>query len=128
MVPKRSWWMLGVVFVLLSVLPLVRHFTERADIWWTPLPLAVPLAETADRVEVYVRGSILEQHLHAGTLTLTGVSGPARVAAADITFRFNNRDRRTAQQLPQLLASAALGGAVLALVISMLAKRRAGAP
>jgi hypothetical protein len=127
MVPKRYWWMLSVVFVLLSVMPLVRHFTERTDIWWTPLPLAVPLAETADRVEVYVRGRILEEHLHAGTLTLTGVPGPARVAAADITFRFNNRDRRTAQQLLSLLASAAVGGAVLALGFSMLARRRAGA-
>lgn len=45
----------GGVFFLMSALPLVRFFNQRADIWWTPKALALPLADSSGRVEVYVR-------------------------------------------------------------------------
>lgn len=106
----------GVVF-LTSALPIVRHLTRAADIWWTPKELGPPLTEVADRVEVYVRDGWLDEHVRAGRLQLVGQAGPTPVTAGEVRFRFNNRDRVRAQEIPGLLVSAALLGAALATLL-----------
>src|SRR2546422_1793079 len=57
---------LTVTLFLVAAVPLYTELTQRSDIWWTPRGMLVPLAESADRVEVYARGRPLAALLEAG--------------------------------------------------------------
>jgi hypothetical protein len=103
---RRLWMVLGVVFLLIPAAHLFRFFTQRSDIWWTPKPLAVPLAESADRVEIYVRGQLLQEQVKGHRLQVLASEGAVTLDAADVTVRFNNRDRVRAEQIPGLLGAA----------------------
>ena len=103
---RRLWMVLGVVFLLIPGSHLFRFFTQRSDIWWTPKPLAVPLAEAADRVEIYVRGQLLQEQVKEHRLQIVASQGAVTLDAADVTIRFNNRDRVRAGQIPGLLGAA----------------------
>jgi hypothetical protein len=101
---------LGGVFFLTSALQIVTYFIQPAEIWWTPKALAVPLAETSDRVEVYVQDVSLPDHIKAGRLQLLSDTGAQSVKGADVRLRFNNWDRIRAGRIPSLLsAGIALG-------------------
>lgn len=108
---RRPWLMFGGLVFLLAASHVVRLSTQSPDIWWTPKPLAVPLAESADRVEIYVRGGLLQDQLKAQRIQVVAPEGPATVGAADVAVRFNNRDRVRAGQIPGLLVAALVAGA-----------------
>lgn len=95
----------GGVFFLMSALQLVRFFNQPADIWWTAKALALPLADTSDRVEVYVRGVALQNHVKAGRVQLLTDKGATPVMESDMRLRFNNWDRIRAQRIPSLLSA-----------------------
>jgi hypothetical protein len=101
----------GGAFFLMSALQLVRFSTQRADIWWTPMELRLLLAETRDRVEVYVRDVALLKHVEAGRLRLLTDTGVTPVRGSDIQLRFNNWDRIRAERIPSLLGSGVALGA-----------------
>ena len=101
----------GGVFFLMSALQLVRFATQRADIWWTPMDLRLPLNETGDRVEVYVRDGALPGYVEAGRLQLLTDTGATPVRSSDIRLRFNNWDRIRAERIPSLLGSGVALGA-----------------
>jgi|WetSurSiteA1Bulk_404760.scaffolds.fasta_scaffold197174_1 hypothetical protein len=111
----------GGVFFLMSALQIVRFLTERADIWWTPKALGLPLAETSDRVEVYVRDVALQEHIRAGRVQLLTDSGATPVTDSDMRLRFNNWDRVRAQKIPGLLsAGIGLGGSGVIFLLGVL--------
>ncbi|HEX9705671.1 MAG TPA: hypothetical protein VGA20_10520 [Gemmatimonadales bacterium] len=116
---RRFFATLSFGFFLIAAVPLFRQLTRRPDIWWTPRPLLVPLAQGLDRVEVYARGEPLVALLEAGQVRLVEGGGSTSLTANDVGFRFNNWDRIRAQGLPMLLASAAAcgGAAVLFLLV-----------
>ena len=93
----------GGVFFLMSALQLVTFFNQPADIWWTPKALGLPLADTSDRVEVYVRGVAFQEHVKAGRVQLLTDTGTTPVTESDVRLRFNNWDRTKAQRIPSLL-------------------------
>jgi len=93
----------GGVFFLMSAVQLVRFFNQRADIWWTPKALGLPLADASDRVEVYVRDVALVEHVKAGRVQLLTDTGARPVMESDIRLRFNNWDRIRAARFPSLL-------------------------
>jgi hypothetical protein len=95
----------GGVFFLMSALPIVRFLNQPADIWWTPKALGLPLADTSDRVEVYVRDVALQEHVRAGRVQLLTDGGGTPVRESDMRLRFNNWDRVRAQQIPSLLVA-----------------------
>jgi hypothetical protein len=97
--------MFGGIFFLMPAVQLVRYFIQPAGIWWTPKALAVPLAETSDRVEVYVHDVSLPDHIKAGRLQLQGDTGAQPVREADVRLRFNNWDRIRAERIPSLLST-----------------------
>jgi len=103
--------MFGGIFFLMSALQLVRHFVQPADIWWTPKTLALPLADTSDRVEVYVRDVALAEHVRAGRLQVLGDTGARPVTESDVRLRFNNWDRIRAARIPSLLSAGIVLGA-----------------
>jgi len=105
----------------LLLIPLVALYSElskRSDIWWTPATNQLPLAESRDRVEIYVRGRPLGMLLEQGHLAITDSAGPHVLGAQDIAVRLNNWDRVRIQRLPLLLIyTAVLGAGILALVV-----------
>jgi hypothetical protein len=60
--PARLRLFFGALTGALLLIPCVglhREITQRDDIWWTPKQLAVSLAESQDRVEIYIRSGRL---------------------------------------------------------------------
>lgn len=109
--------------LLLTALPIVRELTRRTDIWWTPHTMLVPLGESGNRTEIYVRGGSLGKLLEAGQLQVLDEAGPVSLSTQDVGLRFNNSDRVRAERLPRLLVSAALLGAVTLYLLLLLTGR-----
>src|SRR5438552_5259270 len=93
-----TWAML-----LIPAVALYSELSKRSDIWWTPATNQLPLAESGDRVEIYVRGRPLGMLLEQGHLAITDSAGPHVLGAQDIAVRLNNWDRVRIQRLPLLL-------------------------
>src|SRR5437773_6023933 len=102
---------MSVVFFLIPAVALYSELSKRSDIWWTPRPLAVPLTESTDRIQVLVRAKPLDSLLDAGALRMMDDGSTSALTASDFRFRFNNWDRVRAQRLPLLLLYAAFIGA-----------------
>ncbi|PYO35430.1 MAG: hypothetical protein DMD74_07295 [Gemmatimonadetes bacterium] len=102
--------------LLTALLNLYAFFHRRSDIWWTPLPKAVPVAASGDRVEIFARGTDLRTLLDAGRVRVTGDPGAGVLAADDVRIRFNNWDRVRAEQAPLLVLYGFTIGAALVLV------------
>ena len=102
MPPRMRLFFSSFSFVLffIAAMPLYRELTRPKDIWWTPRTMLVPLAHSADRVEVYVRGEPIAPALRS-----------------EIGLRFNNWDRVRAAQLPVMVSSGAACGGMLVLLL-----------
>ena len=96
----------GGMFFLTSTINLIRFYGERSDIWWTPSAAPLSLDQSRDRVEVYVRGVLLQNALQSGRLKMDGDYTSESLKASDIGVRLNNRDRVRAERLPIMLFSA----------------------
>ena len=118
--PPRLRIFFSALMAALFFIPAVALYSElsrRADIWWTPAPLALSLADSKDRVEIYARGqplgTLVEQHRVS---ILDGTESRA-LTAQEIGLRFNNWDRVRAKRLPLLLGYAAVCGAIAVLLL-----------
>jgi len=112
----------GGVVLALSVAGFWLVESKPLDTTWTPAHLALPLATTADRLEVLVGDVPLERAIAEKRLTLMTAAGPLVVKEA--TARVNNADQlREARFLPLLALSAIAGGALVLFVIGLLAPR-----
>lgn len=118
------------VFLLISATRLYTFFQERADIWWTPRGMTIPLEAAQHRVRIYVRGSELENLVAMGRLLVQSESGTSVVRRQDVGVRFNNWDRVRAERIPSLLTYGFAVGAAAALLLTgaimTLAGRRSG--
>ena len=110
--------------LLASALKLFAFFQQRSNIWWTPLPMAAPLALSGDRVEVYARGTDLRVLVERGQVRIGGTV----LSADDIRVRFNNWDQMRAERIPMLLTYSFTVGAGLVLVAFTLAMQRRSKP
>jgi len=117
---RLAFTMLCLSLFLIPALQLVRELSRRSDIWWTPQTMLVPLAQSADRVEIYVGGTPLATLLERGQVRVGGETGSAVLAADQVGLRFNNWDRVRAERIPRLLLYAAGCGitGVLALMVA----------
>src|SRR5213594_1411077 len=88
---------MSVTLFFVAAVPLYQELSRRSDIWWTPRTMLVPLAESADRVEIYARGRPLGALLQAGQVQQLG-SGPSRASAR--TPRVRGRLRRRGAHVP----------------------------
>ena len=126
--PPRIRMIFATMLLALLLIPGVALYSElsrRADIWWTPRTMLVPLAESGDRVEVNVRSKSLGSLLEAGQLRIADdVSGNV-LSTGDVGFRFNNWQRVRTQRLPVLLVYAAMIGAVAVLFLLFVTNRLA---
>ncbi|MDH4352340.1 MAG: hypothetical protein OEW56_14425 [Gemmatimonadota bacterium] len=122
---RLFWLALTAALLLIPGLALYRELSRRPDIWWTPLPLALSLSESQDRVEIYVQGKPLGALLEAQQLSVTDKVGSRTLGADQIRLRFNNWDRIRATRLPLLLVYAASSGGGLVLLLLIAASRLA---
>jgi hypothetical protein len=77
---------MSVTLFFVAALPIYRELSRRSDIWWTPFTMLVPLAEGADRVEIYVRREPLTALLQAGHLRLEEDHGSSVLIAFLLTY------------------------------------------
>lgn len=92
------------------------------DTTWTPNHLALPLATTANRLQVLVADMPLEKAIAEKRLSLATDAGLRPVKEA--TVRVNNADQlREARFVPLLALSAIAGGALVLFVIGLFAPR-----
>ena len=103
--------------LLIPALALFRELSRPSNIWWTPKPMALSLAESRDRVEIYARGRPLSALLSGRQLSITDAAGSSALGAHEIGLRFNNWDRVRAAQIPLVMAYAAAIGAGAVLLI-----------
>ena len=108
-----------------AAVPLGAEFSRRGDIWWTPQTMLVPLAESADRVEIYVRGRPLAALLQTGQIRIAEDARIGALIPSEIGLRFNNWDRVRAERLPGLLVSAAGCGIAVLVFLLVLTGRLA---
>jgi hypothetical protein len=108
---------LPAAFLLTSSVRIYSFFHQRPDIWWTPRGAQVPLAESHDRVAIYVAGAELDDLVAAGRLRLQRDQVASAVAPHDVAMRFNNWDRVRAQQLPAIVIAGVTAGAAAALLM-----------
>src|SRR6266581_3025283 len=77
--------------------------------------MRVTLAESADRVEIYIRERPLAALLQAGQVRIAEDARSSELRPSEVGLRFNNWDRVRAERLPVVIVSAA-GCAVAALM------------
>jgi len=114
---------LNLALFLVAAAPLYRELSQPSDIWWTPYAMRVPLADSKDRVEIYVRGKSLAALLQAGELRIAENGALGTLATSDVGLRFNNWDRVRVQRLPVLLAYAGVCGVVASMFLLVLTGR-----
>jgi hypothetical protein len=89
------------------------------DIWWTPMPLTVPLSETANDFKIFLNNELLDNHIERGALFSYDSTGQQyRVAPADIRVGLNNWHKVKAQFLNASLFSAFFLGLSVAFLIA----------
>jgi hypothetical protein len=125
MPPRLRRLFLGLLASLFCIpaLTLFRTLSRRPDIWWTPAPLALSLADSKDRVEIHARGQPLGTLVQQRRLSIVDRGESGVLTAREIGLRFNNWDRVRAEQLPLLLVCAAACGAI-ALLFALVATNR----
>ena len=110
--------LLTAALLFIPTVALYNELSRRPDIWWTPLAMALSLADSKDRVEIYMRGQPLAGLLDQKRLSITDGAGSRVLRVEDIGLRFNNWDRVRAARLPLLLLyAAACGGGIVLLVL-----------
>ena len=116
---------LSLTFFFLAAAPIYRELARPSDIWWTPPTMLVSLAESKDRVEIYVRRRPLAALLEARQLQIVEGGGSTVLAPSEVGFRFNNWDRVRAERLPLLLLFAASCGVTAFLFLLVVTGRLA---
>ena len=118
--PPRLRIFFSALMAVLFCIPAVALYSElsrRADVWWTPAPLALSLADSKDRVEIYARGQPLGTLVEHHRVSMMDGTESRALTAQEIGLRFNNWDRVRAQRLPLLLICAAASGAAVVLFV-----------
>jgi hypothetical protein len=112
----------GGVVLALSLVGFWLVESKPLDTTWTPSHLALPLATTADRLQILVGDVPLEKVIAEKRLVVTRDAGPQVVLEA--TVRVNNADQlREARFMPLLALAAIAGGAFVLFVIGLFAPR-----
>lgn len=105
----------GGVVLALSIAGIWLVESKPLDTSWTPTHLALPLATTADRIEVLIADIPLEKAIAEKRLSVATDAG-LRVVK-DATVRVNNADQLRAARFVPLLALSAIGGGALVLFV-----------
>lgn len=112
------------VFGSQLIIPLVQH----RGFEWTPM---TPIAESEDRVDVYIRDTRLIDLLDGQSLVLNIDSEEEGLTTEDVTIRFNNYDRIMASKIPSIGFQSAMVMAsvlVIAFALTVFCRKREDKP
>lgn len=112
------------VFGSQLIIPLVQH----RGFEWTPM---TPIAESEDRVDVYIRDTRLIDLLDGQSLVLIINSEEEGLTTEDVTIRFNNYDRIRASKIPLIGFQSAMVMAsvlVIAFALTVFCRKRENKP
>ena len=88
------------------------------DIWWTPMSMALPLNETKQELEFYIKGELLQKRLDRGTLIAVGNAGQSSpLVTDDVKIRLNNWNKIKASKLNNITVSSLLLGVSITLLV-----------
>lgn len=88
------------------------------DIWWTPASMALPLQETRQEFEMYLKGDLLDKHLERGSLAIVEKKGESSpLVASDIKIRMNNWNKIRAEKLNSAVITSFLLGICMASLV-----------
>jgi hypothetical protein len=89
------------------------------DIWWTPMSLALPIDETRNEFEIYIKGDLLQKHLERGAISVAGKTGHAAevIAPDNVKVRLNNWNKIRAEKLNSAMLTSFLLGVCLASLV-----------
>jgi len=94
-----------------------RAFHEDTGIWWTHHSMKLPIEQTVNSFEIYIREKQLSRHVSEGTLLSVDKNGEQhRVVSGDIGVRLNNWDKNRAS----ILTHAIIGGFISGITITLL--------
>lgn len=112
----------GGLVLILSVAGIWLVQNKPLETTWTPTHLALPLATTADRLEILVGDVPLDKAIAEKRLTISTDAG-ARVVR-EATVRVNNAEQlQEARFMPLLALSAIAGGALVLFILGFFAPR-----
>lgn len=95
-----------------------KVFWGNRDIWWTPMPLALSLQETANTFKMFINNESLDNHLERGSLFATDKAGQTyRVVPQDIKIGLNNWQAVKASFLHSSIYSAFFLGVSVTLLL-----------
>jgi hypothetical protein len=87
-------------------------------IWWTPMPLALPLSETGNNFKIFINNELLDNHIERGSLSAKDSAGQTyRVAPENIRVGLNNWPEVRASFLHASVFAAFFLGVSLTLLI-----------
>ena len=87
-------------------------------IWWTPMPMALALHDTANNFKIFLNNELLDNHIERGSLFATDNSGKTyRIMPEDIQVGLNNWQKVKASFLHASIFSAFFLGVSVALLI-----------
>jgi len=87
------WSAMGLVLLAISASHLIPGLAGGSADRWTTRSLAVPLAESSDRVEILLQDRLLDELIKNRAVLLVGQEGRTEaVRAQDVRLRFNDRD------------------------------------
>ena len=100
-----------------------RAFWGDRAIWWTPQSMTLPIEETKDHFELYIRGQPLRKHLSGGTLfSVDKNENQHSVVSRDIAVRLNNWEKVRASILERTTMSGFAFGVMITLFVMGLIK------
>ncbi|MBS3733859.1 MAG: hypothetical protein KGY99_02925 [Phycisphaerae bacterium] len=85
--------------------------------WWTPSTDPLTLADSRDRVEVLVDGTLIQRRIAEGEVLLRRKGGTESLTRDDVGIRFNNVDRvRASRRWPMTVAGGLIGAGAVMLI------------
>ena len=109
---------LPLVLTVIPGLQLVRFFSQKPDIWWTPPSMLVSLADGEGQVRVYARNTPLRSMLQSGQVQIVTGAQATPMTEADIGLRLNHWDQVRARNVGMLILCGLMVGLCLGLAMA----------
>jgi len=109
--------LVGLLVCAAASFRVVQLWDQKADGYWPPKHLAPPVAEVADRIQVFVAGEPIERMITDEKLFVAGKGGPTPLTASEVTASVNGYEKARIARIPELMAFSALAGAGFALFL-----------
>ena len=122
----NGWLLIGIIGIAVFGSHLAIQYGQavwgNSDMWWTPRSMALPLSETRQNFELFVRGELLQRHLDRGSLSaIDSQAGRYSFVPEDVEVRLYNWQKVKSSMLHiAVLAAFMLGISVMSLIVGII--------